>query len=508
LSLAGLLFLPMAMWSLSSPLFSYPDEPAHVIRAESVVRGQFEGRYVGYHKGPYFYPYYAVRVPGVLSHASDYGVCLAFRLNEPASVCPSKLTGPARLVDITTYVGAYPPLYYLLVGTPTLAWPGEVGILLMRLLGDAFCAAFFASALLSALGATRGRTAVLGVLAAITPAAMYVSSGVNPSGMEIATAVSLWAAGLALITTNAQEQTARLVRCAGLAAAVLVWTRGLSSLWLLCILATLCALGERRRLHGLARRPDLRVWFVVVVASTAGALVWDLSAKAFQFLGAAAPPSKSNLTLLTEAFGRTWSWVQGAFGDFGLVDHDRAPTLLLLLCLSVLGTLLALAFRIATRRQTLVLLGLVATAVILPVLITFVGDRKYGEGWQGRYALPLAAGIPMLAALLLANSERPEAAWLDRWVWAAYATLLAANVVGLLTTLHRFVDGSNGPFDLAGGRWHPPVNAVVVIAVFVVAQALLLWCVYRWGKVLDLATGNGGALEGVGEGSSLRRSAS
>lgn len=475
----------MTSWSLASPLFSYPDEPAHVIRAESVVRGQIEGNYVGYHRGPFVYPYYAVRVPGVLSLASDQGYCLAFLVDKPASACTAALTGPSHSVELTTYVGAYPPLYYLLVGLPSLAWPGEFGIFLIRLLGATISAGFLASAFLSALGARRGRVAALGVLAAVTPAALYVSSGVSPAGMEIATATSLWAAGLALVTTDTGEQTQRLVRRAGLAAVVLVWTRALSPLWLVCILAAVLALSERSQRRSLGSRMDLRAWSVAVGVSTTGALAWDVIANAFQVLGMAEPRTKSNLTLLGEAFGHTWSWLQGAFGDFGLVDHDTAPTLLLVLCFAVLGTLLVGGLRVATRRQAEVLIALIAIAILLPVAITFADDREYGVIWQGRYGLPLMAGIPILAALLLAKSKRYEAAWFDRCVWVAYVALSIANVIGLLTTLHRFIDGSNGPYAFVGGHWHPPVNAVVLIAVFAATQVILSWTLYRTGRAIS-----------------------
>jgi hypothetical protein len=56
-------------------------------------------------------------------------------------------------------------------------------------------------------------------------------------------------------------------------------------------------------------------------------------------------------------------------------------------------------------------------------------------------------------------------------------------VIGLLTTLHRFIDGSNGPFDFVGGKWQPPVNAVVLILVFASAQAILSWTLYRVGRL-------------------------
>ena len=266
---------------------------------------------------------------------------------------------------------------------------------------------------------------------------------------------------------------------------VLVWTRALSPLWLACILATVLVLSDRSQRRSLGRRTDLRAWSVAVGVSTAGALAWDVAAGGFQVMGKAASPKTSNFTLLGDAFGRTWSWLQGAFGDFGFVDQNRSPILLLLLCFAVVGTLLVGGLRVATRRQREVLIGLVVFAFILPVVITFADDREYGAIWQGRYGLPLAAGITVLAALLLANSERSEAAWFDSHVWVAYVAVSLANIIGLFTTLHRFVDGKNGPFEFVGGRWQPPVNAVVLIAVFVSAQALLSWTLYRDGRAIS-----------------------
>jgi hypothetical protein len=200
-------------------------------------------------------------------------------------------------------------------------------------------------------------------------------------------------------------------------------------------------------------------------------------------LGKAVPPTTSNLTLLGRAFGLTWHWFQGAFGNFGVVDHEEAPTLLLLLCVSVLAALVVCAWRVATHREATVLLGLIAATILLPVLITFVEDRNVGPIWQGRYGLPLAAGVPILAACVLANSEQPVARWFDRGVGLGYVAVVAANVIGLWTSLHRFVDGNAGPFDLIGGRWQPPINALVLFLVFAGAQALLAWTLYRVGRV-------------------------
>ncbi len=504
---AGLFFVVISAWSLSGPLFSYPDESAHVIRAESVVRGQFVGRYVGYHQGPYVYPYYAVNVPGVLRQASVEGLCLELRVDQPANACPSDLAGPAHSIELRTYVGTYPPLYYLLVGVPTLAWPGTAGIWVMRVLSGAINAAFLASAVMSALVARRRRIAAVGILTALTPAALYVSSGVNPAGLEICTAISLWAAGLAWVTSDTEAHTKRLVLRGGLAAGVLVWSRALSPLWLVCIVVTLFILSDASQRRSLLRRRDFRLWSGGVCLLTAGALAWDFGANAFQVLGKAEPAQKSNITLLGEAIGHTWSWFQSAFGDFGIVDHDTAPVLLLVLCVAVLGTLVVLGWRVATRRQAMVLGGLVFVTLVLPVLITFADDRRLGVVWQGRYVLPLAVGLPILAGLILARSERPEARLLDRYAWAAFVALAAANVIGLLTTLHRFVEGSSGPLDFVGGKWQPPVNAVVLILVFAGAEAVLSWVLYRVGSLNGERPGHGSARQDPmdGDASGLRR---
>jgi hypothetical protein len=487
---AGLLFVVIAAWSFSQPLFSYPDESAHVTRAESVIRGEFVGRYDGYRQGPYVYPYYAVSVPGVLVHASQDGTCLALLVDQPASACPSGLTGSAHSVEVNTYVGTYPPPYYLLVGLPTLAWPGAVGIFLMRIIGAGINAAFLASALLSVLVARRGRVAAVGVLAAATPAVLYVSGAVNPAGLEITSAISLWAAGLAFVTIEAPQRTGQFVRRAGLAGSVLVWSRPSSPLWLACIVVSVFVLCDANRRHSLRRRRDFRAWSVIVGVLSAGAVAWDLGARAFQVMGNAEPPEKSNLTLLGEAFSHTWSWFQNAFGDFGAASNEMVPAVLVVLCVAVLTALLVAGWRAATRRQAIVLLGLLSTTFLVPVLITFVEDRRLGVFWQGRYVLPLAAGIPILSALLLANSERSEARIFARYSWAAYTALAGANVIGLLTTVHRFVDGTNGPLDLVGGKWQPPVNAVALIAVFAGAQALLSWTVYRVGGIEPRAQGD------------------
>ena len=42
-----LVFLNMAAWSLASPLFSSPDEPAHVVHAVALDHGQLIGTPVG-----------------------------------------------------------------------------------------------------------------------------------------------------------------------------------------------------------------------------------------------------------------------------------------------------------------------------------------------------------------------------------------------------------------------------------------------------------------------------
>jgi len=109
------LFVMGALWSLASPIFSVADEPAHVVRAAAVARGQLGGRdSTAFVDGQVRTE---VRVPLVYATATSLPACYIGRTDVSAG-CAPPFAGPKETGPVLTQVGRYPPTYYALVGLP------------------------------------------------------------------------------------------------------------------------------------------------------------------------------------------------------------------------------------------------------------------------------------------------------------------------------------------------------------------------------------------------------
>jgi len=153
----ALLFGIIALWSMSGPLFSGPDEPSHVVKAAAVVRGQAVGtdRQVTFAHDP-SPPRTAtvVQVPRIYLEGHRLPACYAFRPTVAAG-CAGAFVGSGATADVPTFAGHYPPVYYAIVGLPTLLFASAKGVFLMRFIGGAVSAALLASALASASSSRR-----------------------------------------------------------------------------------------------------------------------------------------------------------------------------------------------------------------------------------------------------------------------------------------------------------------------------------------------------------------
>lgn len=116
----------MGSWAIASPLFSSPDEPAHVVKAAGAARGQFLGNRIA--GQPLLRTF---RVPALFAASHAVPACYAFKADVSAD-CAADFSGSRRPGDVITHVGNYPPLYYVLVGLPSLISPSARGIYLMR----------------------------------------------------------------------------------------------------------------------------------------------------------------------------------------------------------------------------------------------------------------------------------------------------------------------------------------------------------------------------------------
>jgi len=119
------------LWALATPLFGVPDEPSHISRAASVVRGELLGREPDDGDFPDAAPYVRsiiryVEVPILLAEAGQFNSgfaqhmpCFA-QVPEQDASCLTFGGGDGSIGLVATTAGEHPPVWYAVVGVPSL----------------------------------------------------------------------------------------------------------------------------------------------------------------------------------------------------------------------------------------------------------------------------------------------------------------------------------------------------------------------------------------------------
>ncbi len=508
----AILFGLAACWSVATPLFASVDEPAHVLRAASVAHGQSVGAPCSRQsttsacrpdhaaRGPWT----LVRVPAGIAHeVGDGPTCYPFHPDVSAGCASVPSPGGARGTALMpTYVGRYPPLYYAVVGIPSLFTSRTVVLYLMRLVSGALSAAFLAAAFSAARHSRRFLLAPLGVGLAVTPMALFLSGVVNPSGLEISTAICAWSTALTLAGDPELHRSRFLIVWLALSAGVLVQTRGLSPVFLAAVVAGVALL--------FGVRPWRRAWDTVVaraglafvVICSAFALAWYVLVHPTRVTPqASGPVHEHGLALLAASYHHLLWMVPQMVGFFGWLDAP-APQLTYHIWYAALIFFGVLVVARRWYRGVGVWALLAAATVAVPVAATAHVANRLGLIGQGRDWLPLAVSLPLVGAyaarrlvppgrsggahrgrsggaVILARLWRYAAAALSA---AAMAALGVAEMGGFLRALHRYRDGLGHPTHLFGhASWTPPLPPGIVI---VAAAALTLaWCAWVAGAV-------------------------
>jgi hypothetical protein len=296
-------------------------------------------------------------------------------------------------------VGTYQPSYYAVVGWPTRWLAPDHGVLAARIVSAVLVAALVASALTTA-ATFAGAATVTAVLLAITPAFVYLTGVVNPSSVETAASLLLWCTLLALFTNPGAPR--RVVIRAAVAAVCLVAVRPLSPAIAVAILASVVVLwAEREVLAKLWARRSVRLASlgvgVAFVASSAHVLATD----AFNsIIVDATPEQRSALTLAREAVGNTWDLAQeqvGLLGPLGVFSQRTSPGYVQAWLIAVIALVLV-ALVVGANRRRAGLLLVVVGSLSAPVVASLANPDAI---WLGRYSLPLAMGIPIVAGWII-----------------------------------------------------------------------------------------------------------
>jgi len=461
------------IWAFAIPVFAAPDEPAHVIRAVAAAHGQI----LGDEFGPATVPPYpvpvdkepwksglAVRVPGVYRQWGNVD-CIVFAWNAQATADCLHLTGPSGDRRALTNVGRYPPAYYLVTGAVSwLTHPGDSQVYAMRILSALLCAALVASAVVTVLTRTSRPVARLGLVAAITPMTLFLFGTVNANSIEIAAGIAMWVHGAVLATSKPDEHDGRVLDRFGIAAVVLVLSRPGSVLWLILAVGILALVAGRATVASWWRWTRARIWAAGAAAAAVVQLAWFAYADTLDVRRAfiAVPIDAPFREDVARSFGREFRWLREMVGVFGWLD-TRAPTAVLVVWIAGLAILLGFALVGAPRRAAIGTGLVLAACALVPVAFQLRLADTVGYFWQGRYLLPFAAGLPVLAGIGAAHGTRRSRR--EPLVVATVATALcAAQWLALAQVLRRYSVGSRGAvWFFPEARWDPPVPSLVLL---------------------------------------------
>ncbi|HET9058785.1 MAG TPA: DUF2142 domain-containing protein [Acidimicrobiales bacterium] len=465
----GAFFLAASAWSFACPLGSPPDEPAHLIRAASLVRGQLVGRDLPgatQAQGSYV----IVGVPEVFASLANDVACFKRDPKIPAG-CQAPLVPSPQDQSVESYVGRYPPLYYAITGLPTLAFVSVGGVYAARLVSAALCALMLALAVVSARRVPERPLLPTGVALGATPMVLYLGGALNPSGFEAACGVAAFAGAVALARLPLDALTRADVARLGVPALCLMLVRALSPVWAVVAVAVLCLLRGWPATGALLRRRAVRAWLAAGGVAGALSLAWDFAAGGLRLQpGMHVRPGTSALGVAHLALDRLHLIAVSSIGLFGWLDTSSPYGVVAVWALAT-AALVAVAVVTGSGRERLATLGTALAWAAFAYVFVLAMVPSHGLVGQGRDFLALAAGIPVVAGAC----SRPGgvAGGVGRgWRLAGAAVAVAfvgAQVADFYGTLRRYSVGTSGPmnaFAHVAGGWAPPVPGPVLVVCF------------------------------------------
>jgi len=462
-------FLVIAGWALAAPYDASSDEHEHVYRAAGVARGEFAPE-----------PAAAVRGGGAFQTVPaglvrDQDMCWQFNQEETAA-CARPPSGDRTPTRVGSGAGRYFPAYYAAVGVPLAYLPGWPGVYLARLIGGAAGAALLAGALVAAMRYSRHRLMVGGLLIAVTPTAMQFLSAVNPNGLEIAAGVAFFAAILPLTLGPAgRNGTAEedggppvgLVALAGSSAIALAVLRPTGLLFLAAACVAFLLPFRRDMLGRLWASTAVRWWSAALTVTAIAAVVWTIVMRSADFGSWYAPELPySRGQAAVEVFRRWGDWLEQAIAVFDWLGL-RVPPPLYVLWEIAAGALLLVALAFGGWVDRWRLFAVFGGAVLAPSALQALFANDNGFITQGRYVLPILAGVVLLAAFVLDERDFPAVAArsLTRLILLVAIPIQALCLVFMMARWQRGMPPSGrlrpsflNPFT---GDWHPPVGSLL-----------------------------------------------
>ncbi len=474
----ALLFVLMSLWSVATPLMASPDEPAHAIRAAAVVRGEFVGNPSTRVPGST-----DVTVPKYVGDAHKLPACYAFR-SDVTAACEPWPSHDTTEIPSTTTSTLNSPVFYAIVGTPSLVLNGAPALYGMRIVTALLTSGLLAIAFAAVARFPRRRFALLGTALVVTPMVLFLGGTVNPNPVEAAGAAATLATMMLIFRTPSPGRTLWL-RLTMLVVSVffLVNTRSISLGWLLAITAAAILMADWKTFFAVFRRPASWVAVGLIGVTVALVGVYFLIPKGLtqtaNALGIGSSPSIAFFTVLDKTFDYGAGWI----AEFGWLDTPP-PGAVVVIWTLLLGALVVGAVVLARGRLRLGLIAWVVLFFLVPPITQAGLVHEWGYVWQGRYTLALFVGLGIIAGIAL-DDRFPDTVVPNfrRLLITGLALLGFAQVLAFAWALKRYVIGLDLYHSwiqmLTHPKWEPPVQWLVLTVLFTAVIVVAAWALYR-----------------------------
>ena len=459
------LILLVGAWIAATTPFGAPDEGSHYVRALGISNGTILGPKVPY-PGPQLTPTQeafinhdtrAVNVPRRLSPGDM--TCIGGRLPTFNGSCREAVAN-----------GNFPPLGYLL---PALALrashDASTGLWLTRAASALQSLAFLMLAV--AVLWNGAGCSLIGLLVAVSPLVLFVSSVMNPSGIEITASLACGAAALRIARAPARAPHWVWITFA-LAGAVAILAGPIGLVFTIAdaaLFAVMLGYPGLRELSA-AHRPLLRSCTLILLAAAVLAMIYSRLA-GFSVTFGVSPVRRS----LRQGLDQLWSVLHQAVGNFASLSVPLPSVADWIWWLLVL-VLLTGGLWLGNRHDRVVLGAVLVLAFAFVTLFWAWVDRYSGFGLQAREVLPPLLLIPLAAGEVICR--RGSAITQRR-----SAQLVLAGVIALIAVFQAYAwwfsarAAAGAPHAIrfySHATWSPPLGWYPWIAAAGLGTAALL----------------------------------
>jgi hypothetical protein len=447
-------------WLAASPATGSPDEGAHYLRALAAASGQLTGdpppapqpaetlneKYMRRTSRTFSLPNRLLPPPTLICTANHPELAASCQDNWGTSPTPG---GSSRQVS---YVGTYQPYLYFLPGLFARAGRSfRSGILLGRAANVLLTIVLVGLAAALVWDRQSRSVALIGLLVAITPMGLFMFASLNTNGPEIAGGLCLVAGLLALTRRISSPPWIWFSTAAG--GVVLSLGRGIGPGYVVLVVVVAVLFtglrGLRERAHAAGWAALLAV--AAVVAAMAAGEGWELAMHPHRTdpLSDAIHHVLPTIMALPDQFHQQ-------IGVFGWFDTTM-PRVVYTTWAVLVTLLLGLAYLVGTRRQRLALTAAIATYVGGTIFLGAIVLPPTGFGLQGRYILPLAVVVPLVAGeIVRLNFHRLGAVRPHHLPLMFGVAVAVLQGVGWWSDARRYAVSARGPIFFFGrSQWSP-----------------------------------------------------